>query len=177
MTDNNINQGIVYWITGLAGAGKTTIGRSLYRWLKQKHVNAVFLDGDVLRGVFGNSLGYSPDERLKLAMQYARLCKMLSDQGLVVVCATISMFPVVWEWNRHNISGYKEIYLRVPIQILINRDHKQLYSRALSGEIKYVTGIDIDINEPEFSDIIIENDGKKTTEEIVDELIYYFRGI
>ena len=61
--------GIVYWITGLSGAGKTTIGKLLYAKLKAKHGNTIFLDGDMLRKAFGDDLGYSEEDRRKCAMR------------------------------------------------------------------------------------------------------------
>ena len=70
----------VYWITGLSGAGKTSVGKLLYETMKQKYPNTVFLDGDVLREVFGNDLGYTREERIKCAMRYTRLCKMQLEQ-------------------------------------------------------------------------------------------------
>lgn len=63
----------VYWITGLSGAGKTTIGKLFYEELKTEHPNTVFLDGDMLRKVFGDDLGYTREERIKCAMRYSRL--------------------------------------------------------------------------------------------------------
>ena len=98
--------GIVYWITGPAGAGKTTIGKLLYEKIKETEPNTVFLDGDTLREVFGNDLGYSKEDRRKCAMRYSRLCAMLQSQGMNVICCTISMFDSVREWNRANISNY-----------------------------------------------------------------------
>ena len=152
----------LYWLTGLAGAGKTTIGRELYSLIKAKKSNVVFLDGDVLREVFGKNMDYSTNERIKIAFQYSRLCKLLTEQGIDVICATISMFKECWEWNRDNIPFYHEIYIRVPLDILIKRDQKQLYSRALNGEIQQVMGIDIPFDEPGKPDLIIDNDGSKT---------------
>ena len=70
----------VYWITGLSGAGKTTIGRLFYQKLKQDFPNTVFLDGDIMREVFGADLGYTEPERRKCAMRYARLCDMLKNR-------------------------------------------------------------------------------------------------
>jgi len=151
----------LYWITGLAGAGKTTIGRELYSLIKTKKSNVVFLDGDILREVFGKNMGYSTDERIKIAFQYSRLCKLLTEQGIDVICATISMFKECRQWNRDNIPCYHEIYIRVPLEILIKRDQKQLYSRALNGEIQQVMGIDIPFYEPERADLIVDNDGSK----------------
>ena len=90
----------VYWITGLAGAGKTTIGKLLYEKIREKESNTVFLDGDILREVFGNDLGYSKEDRRKCAMRYSRLCAMLQRQGMNVICCTISMLDSVRDWNR-----------------------------------------------------------------------------
>ena len=96
---------MMLWLTGLSGAGKTTIGTLLYQALRERKDNVVFLDGDQLRQVFGDDLGYAPDQRLKSAMRNARLCKLLAEQCLDVICCTISMFDSVRDWNRTNIPG------------------------------------------------------------------------
>src|ERR1700683_1573893 len=80
--------GNVYWITGLSGAGKTTIGRELWRRLRAASRSVIFLDGDVTREVIAEDLGHSTTHRRRSAMRNARLCKLLSDQGTDVVCAT-----------------------------------------------------------------------------------------
>ena len=113
--------GRVFWITGLSGAGKTTIGYLLYTKLKIQKNSIVFLDGDELRKIFGNDLGYSKEDRLKSATRNSRLCKLLSDQGIDVICCTISMFDTIREWNRQNIKNYFEIYLDVSLETLKNR--------------------------------------------------------
>jgi adenylylsulfate kinase len=154
-------RGTVFWLTGLSGAGKTTIGRLFHRELQKENRPVVFLDGDVLREVFGNDLGHSREERLKSAMRNSRLCKMLSDQGIDVVCATISLYRECQDWNRAHISGYHEIYLRVPMKVLVERDQKQLYSRALRGEVKDVMGVDLPVEEPRHPELIVENDGSE----------------
>lgn len=156
----------VYWLTGLSGAGKTTIGRELYTLLKNKESNVIYLDGDILREVFGVTDSYSSEERFKLAMQYSRLCKLLHDQETDVVCATISLFRECWNWNRKNMTGYKEIYIKVPMEILIERDQKGIYSRALKGDLDHVMGIDIPFSEPDCPDLIIENPGDKSPAEL-----------
>ena len=83
--------GTTYWITGLSGAGKTTIGKLLYKYIKRFKQNIVFLDGDILRQVY-QSEEYSTDARRKLAYQNARLCKMLNEQGVDVVICLIAMY-------------------------------------------------------------------------------------
>lgn len=157
--------GTVYWITGLSGAGKTTIGKLLYEKIKSEHPNTVFLDGDILRKVFGNDLGYSKEERRKCAMRYSRLCAMLQEQGMNVICCTISMFDSVREWNREHIHNYKEIYVKVSMETLKKRDQKGLYSGITEEEQKEIVGIHMEIEEPKCPDLILENDGKWTPKE------------
>lgn len=163
--------GRVYWLTGLSGAGKTTLGSGFFHHLKTIKPNVVYLDGDVLREVFGGTRGHTPEERKALAMSYSRLCKMLAEQGIDVVCATISLFHEVHDWNRTNLPSYTEVYIKVPIEVLIQRDQKQLYSRALRGEVEHVMGIDVAIEEPREPDIIIENSGTRPPEKVLEELI------
>lgn len=157
--------GTVYWITGLSGAGKTTIGSRLFARLKQDKSNVVFLDGNALREIFGNDLGHTIEDRRISAMRNARLCATLTAQDIDVVCATISMFHDCRNWNREHIQNYREIYLKVPMDILIQRDQFQLYSKTLNGEAGNVWGLDIDAEEPESPDLIIDNHGDMTPEQ------------
>lgn len=166
--------GIVYWITGLSGAGKTTIGRIFYTKFKEKYPNTVFLDGDMLRKVFGDDLGYSEEDRRKCAMRYSRLCAMLQEQGMNVICCTISMFDSVRDWNRKNIQNYKEIYVKVSMETLKRRDQKGLYSGATGEKQKEVVGIHLDIEEPKCPDLILENDGDRTPQEQVARILQYY---
>ncbi len=162
----------VYWITGLAGAGKTSIGTLLYEKIKQKYCNTVFLDGDVLREVFGNDLGYTREERIRCAMRYAKLCKMLQEQGMNVICCTISMFDEIRGWNRENVGCYREIYVRVSMEELTRRNQKHLYSS--SADNREVAGIQINIEEPKCPDMILENEGDVSVSVLVDRVIERF---
>ncbi len=166
----DMKPGRVFWFTGLSGAGKTTIGRLFFGLLRARNAAAVLLDGDILREVFGSDLGHSREDRLKSAMRNSRLCKTLSDQGIDVVCATISLFRECQEWNRAHLPGYHEIYLRVPMKVLLERDQKQLYSQALRGEVKDVMGVDLPVDEPVRPEFIIENDGSQPPEWIAEML-------
>ena len=161
-----VKPGRVYWITGLSGAGKTTIGTGLYQELRQRKKNVIFLDGDQLRQVFQNR-DYSLKGRELLAMQYSRLCHMLSEQGIDVICCTIAMFDSCREWNRKNIRDYFEVYLKVPIETLVERDQKGLYSGALKNEIHEVMGVNLEFAEPKHPDMVIKNDGEMLPETII----------
>ena len=103
------HKGTVYFFTGLSGAGKTTVGSLFYQRLKNTKPNAVYLDGDEIRVAFGEDVGYTNDERLRWAGRIFRVCRLLSDQGIDVVCCSIAMFDTVRRWNREHIPNYKEI--------------------------------------------------------------------
>jgi cytidine diphosphoramidate kinase len=152
--------GRVIWITGLSGAGKSTVSEILVERLLKDDPRTVFLDGDELRVVLAAASAVGADhertQRLELALCYARLCRLLASQGLTVVIATISLFREVHAWNRKNLPGYVEVYLRVPLEELRRRDPKGLYRRHLAGEVRNVAGLDFDIDEPVAPDILIE---------------------
>lgn len=160
----------VYWITGLSGAGKTTVGRMFYGKLKAESPGTVFLDGDELRRVFGDDLGYTKEDRRKCAMRYARLCAMLQGQGLNVVCCTISMFEGVREWNRENIPDYTEVYIEAPPDVLKRRNQKGLYHGVEKGTAENVVGMDMEAELPEKPDVVLINDGTRSPEELCKEL-------
>jgi adenylylsulfate kinase-like enzyme len=155
---------MLYFITGLSGAGKTTIGKALVAELNARgQNNVIFLDGDQIRWAFGEMFGYSNDDRKKLALSYPRICKLLTDQGFSVVFSTISMFNEVREWNRKTIENYLEIYLKVPLSILKERNQKGLYST----DTENLMGVSAEPELPQNPDIVIENDGRFSVEECV----------
>ena len=165
------NQTRVFWITGLSGAGKTTIGKALYTHLKSSNPAAMLLDGDKLREVMGGVFGYTVTERLKSAMCCARLCKLLAEQDLTVVCCTVSMFKEVWAWNRANIPGYTEVYIKVSSHVLMERDQKNLYSGVKNGVVSDVVGLDLLLDEPSAPDIVINNEGDISISECVEMIL------
>ena len=144
--------GQVIWITGLSGAGKTTVAEQLTLRIRELGLNPILLDGDVLRDLFKNtgaiSQTYNREARIKLALKYAHMCKILSSQGFTVVIATISMFREVYAWNRANLPNYFEVYLKVPLDELRLRDLKKIYKRYDAGELNNVAGLDLCIDEP-----------------------------
>ena len=158
-------KGTVYFFTGLSGAGKTTIGGLFYRNLKSKKSNVFLIDGDIARKVYLEDIGYDEADRLKGAKRTFRVCKMLADQGIDVVCCSICMYSEVRQWNRENIENYKEIYIKVKKETLLERNQKGLYT---SG--KNVVGVDLPFDEPTAPDIIIQNDGQETPENTVARL-------
>lgn len=166
------SSGTVYWITGLSGAGKTTIGKSLYEIIASEKQKIIFLDGDELRKVFGNDLGYSREDRIKCAKRYSRLCNLLASQGFDVICCTVSMFHEIRNWNRKQIKNYIEIYIKVSISTLEKRNQKGLYGDWKNGSQKNVVGLDLEVEYPEHPDFIIENNNNQSPYELANELWY-----
>ena len=126
-----MEKGTVYFFTGLSGAGKTTIGGLFYQRLRARKENVILLDGDMIRPVFCEELGYSSTDRLKTAKRIFRVCKMLADQGIDVVCCSISLYEEVRSWNREHIEHYREIYIRVKRETLLARNQKKLDRKSV----------------------------------------------
>lgn len=172
-------KGTVYFFTGLAGAGKTTIGGLFYQRLKEHSPDAILIDGDQDRLRAGHS---APDGTVLLEDRYTtearkagawwifQYCRDLTDQGKDIVICSISMYHEIRAWNRENIENYREIYLKVTRETLYKRDQKKLYS----SKTKNVVGVDLPWDEPGHSSIVIQNDGQETPEEIVGRLVQFF---
>ena len=131
----------------------------------------IFLDGDALRATIADDLGHGMSSRRQSAMRNARLCKLLAGQGFDVVCATISLFHEVQRWNRENIPGYREIYLRVPIDELRRRDSKGIYAESERAETCDVVGIDLPAEHPEAPDLVLDNYGGLDVGTAVDRIL------
>ncbi len=140
---------MVIWITGLSGAGKTTLATALYEAMKPRLPALVRIDGDEVRALFGNSLGFSePDRRLQI-QRLQSLATMLDGQGLVVIVAALYAHPELLAWNRDHFSDYFEIYLEASIDLVRSRDSKGLYAKAQAGEMADVVGVDVPWHAPD----------------------------
>jgi adenylylsulfate kinase-like enzyme len=169
--------GDIVWITGLSGAGKTTLATNLVKSMRNAGESIIFLDGDILREVFGhaeiNQDSHTRENRLKLAMRYSSLCQIIAKQGINVVIATISLFHEVHQWNRENLPNYFEIYLKVPIEELKRRDSKGIYGQYYKGLVKNVAGIDLPVDEPKSPDLVINYDQHKSSLVVANEILSF----
>lgn len=159
--------GTVFWITGLSGAGKTIVGKIVYERIKQVKDNVVFLDGDELRKTIAADLGYTQEERHESARRNTRLCKLLADQGIDVICCTICMFEDIRQWSRDNNENYLEVYLKVPMDVLKKRNQKNLYEDSQDE----LVGLGIEMEEPQHPELVFINDGNTAPEEIAGMIL------
>ena len=149
---------MVIWITGLSGAGKTTIANELANQIRQTGQSCINLDGDKIRQALADPhIGHDPESRLICAMRICRLAKMLEGEKVWVIVATMSLFPEVFKWNRKNFNKYIEVYVKVDLEILKQRDSKGLYSRAEKGEASDVAGVHFPFQAPENPDLVLGN--------------------
>lgn len=146
--------GCVIWITGLSGSGKSTLAKMLHARIRRHTPAVVLVDGDVFRSVFMASSTYSNHDRKRVAQDIGRLCKFLSDQGLIVVCAAMGLFHEVQQWNRENYARFFEVYLHADLDVLATR--KELYRKARTGEVTNVVGVDLPYEAPLHPDFTID---------------------
>jgi adenylylsulfate kinase-like enzyme/predicted MFS family arabinose efflux permease len=163
-------RGSVIWITGLSGAGKSTVAGELAARLRADGVDPVLLDGDQLRAALGaDGGGYDADSRRRLAFVYARLCRLLAEQGHTVVCATIALHHEVHAWNRANIPGYLEVFLDVPLEELRRRDFKGVY------EGQGAVGVGLEAEFPTAPDLTLRNFASVTAGSAGDAIYHLWR--
>jgi adenylylsulfate kinase-like enzyme len=148
---------MVIWIIGLAGAGKTSVGRALHALLQQHGRPIAFLDGDDVREMMDNDLGHTLEDRRRNGRRMSRISRYLDSQGMDVVCATLSQFDEHQRWNRANNSRYFEVFLDVPMSVLEARDQRGLYSGARAGTINNVVGVDMPFPPPKNPDMVFSN--------------------
>ena len=149
---------MIIWITGLSGAGKSTIAKEVVNNLRDSNQPCILLDGDKIRKAIEDPhVHYDYQSRLTCAKRISRLAQMLEQENIWVVVATISLFKDIHSWNRLNFKDYIEVYIRVNLEVLKERDSKALYSLANKGKISNVAGIHYQVQEPENPDLIIEN--------------------
>ena len=150
---------MVIWITGLSGAGKTSIGRAVLDLWRQDDPAVVLVDGDEVRRLLGLDRpdDYTPAGRRTVAERIIALCEWLDGQGIGAVCCTISSFPDLLRGNRDVFRDYFEVFVDVPVAIAEDRSAADLYGRARRGEVANVVGVDIPYTPPEAPDLVVDN--------------------
>ncbi|MFT4899929.1 MAG: adenylylsulfate kinase [Flavobacteriales bacterium] len=140
----NGHKGLVLWMFGLSGSGKSTIARALENDLYLRGIHSKLLDGDNLRSGINNNLSFSIEDRIENIRRAAEVSKLFMENGDVVICSLVSPTIEIREQARLIIGeeNFKEVYVNAPFDVCASRDVKGLYKKALAGEIKNFTGLD-----------------------------------
>ena len=162
---------MVISLIGLSSSGKSAVGEELVQRFKAQYPNTVLLDGDALRATIAPDLGHTYEDRRESEARRSKLCKLLADQGIHVVLAGLSNYPEWRQWCRDHIFEYFEVYLQVPMDVLIQRDRKGIYKQAQQGNLTNVVGIDIPFETPDNPDLTVDNTGEISINQVVRRIL------
>jgi adenylylsulfate kinase len=166
-------QGFTVWLTGLSGAGKSTIAERLSQEFERIGRVTDVLDGDVVRTHLSKGLTFSREDRDTNIARIAFVCSLLVRHGAAVISAAISPFAQARNDARKQIgNGFIEVYVRCSLDELVRRDVKGLYAKALRGEIANFTGVSDPYEAPEHPEIIVDTE-HETAEESVAKILAY----
>lgn len=158
---------MVIWITGLSGAGKTTLSNNIAKHYRYNNLPVLQMDGDELRKILDfQNTGYDRETRIKIGHIYSRMAKSISDQGFIVIVSVIGLFKEIFEQNRSILSPYFEIFLDTPMEELELRNSKKLYGKK--AKKKSVVGVDLEPEFPPQPNMHIKFDPQLTPEEVAE---------
>ena len=162
----NRNKGILFWITGLSGSGKTSIGKLISNRIKKKYGPTIVLSGDDIRNIY-EFKKYSWKERLLLGKKNGKLLKFITDQKINIIYSVVGLIDKLRAWNRKNIDNYVEIYIKSNI----NKNRKIKKKKFTMHKMGPIVGLNIKPEFPKNPNIIINNDYKKNLQQLANELI------
>ena len=172
----NAHKGAVIWLTGLSGAGKSTIATELERELFAMGLHTYVLDGDNIRHGLSANLGFSPEDRTENIRRVGEVAKLFADAGALVITAFISPYRDDRRLARSILKDgeFIEVYINAPLAICEQRDSKGLYKKARDGKIPNFTGVSAPYEPPERPEIEVRTD-RQTVAESVAQIIEYLR--
>ena len=160
----------VIWLTGLPCSGKTTIGKSLKKIIKD--TNIIHLDGDIIRDGLCKDLKFQYEDRAENIRRVAEISKLLIDQNCTVICSFVSPLKSIRKMAKNIIGeeNFKLVFVNAPILECFKRDVKGMYKKSENGEIENFTGVQSKYECPEDYDIMVETK-KETIEQSVNKII------
>ena len=172
------HRGRVAWLTGLSGAGKSTIASAAEQLLHEKGFRTYILDGDNIRHGLSKDLGFSVADRVENIRRIAEVSKLMMDAGIIVLTAFISPYRAERDMAKSlfEADDFLEIFVDTPLSVAEARDPKGLYKKARRGELPNFTGIDSEYEPPSHADLILNTETKSVEDcaiALVDKLISY----
>ncbi len=169
-----VKKGFVLWLTGLSGSGKSTLSNRIVERLRESDLPMELFDGDVIRTNLSKGLGFSKEDRNTNIRRIGFVVRLLARHGVVAIVAAISPYAAIRAELRELVeadgAGYFEVFMKCPLEVLIERDVKGLYKKALAGEIQNFTGVSDPYEEPENPEAVVESD-KDTVDAGVDRVL------
>tara|TARA_B100001057_G_scaffold288717_1_gene288823 strand:+ start:488 stop:997 length:510 start_codon:yes stop_codon:yes gene_type:complete len=165
MKKKNKNKGVLIWITGLSGAGKTSLANQIKKKIKENYGPTLLINGDDLRKIFKLNK-YDKSSRLKYVKQYSELVRFITNQGINVIFTVVGLFDSIRNWNRKNINNYIEIFVKADILQIKKKRKKKIYFKK-----KQIMGVQIKPEFPKKPDIILINDFKSNIKKLSKVLI------
>jgi bifunctional enzyme CysN/CysC len=169
---NNEHRSAVVWLTGLSGAGKSTIAKAVEKRLFDRDVQTMLLDGDNVRHGLSGDLGFSPRDRTENIRRVGEVARLFFEQGAVTFCSFISPYQEDRDRIRELLpeGRFFEVHVDCPLEVCKERDTKGLYKKAEEGEIANFTGVSAPYEEPEAPEVVVDSD-QNDVETCVDQII------
>lgn len=164
------HKGFTLWFTGLSGSGKSAIADEVAKILIHRDMKVERLDGDIVRESLTKDLGFTKEDRDKNIERVTFVAKLLSRNGVATIVSFISPYIERRDAARKETENFIEVYVKCPLEVLIERDVKGLYKKAMDGEIENFTGISHPYEEPENPEIVVNTD-KESLEESVGNVL------
>ncbi len=151
-----MREGFTIWFTGLTASGKTTVADIVARQLKERRYRVEVLDGDEVRRILSDGLGFTKEDRDRNILRIGYVCKLLTRNGVVAIAAAISPYRETRARVRREIRYFVEVHVDCPLEVCEQRDYKGVYRRCRSGEITHVCGLDDPYESPLKPDLLLE---------------------
>ncbi len=162
----NKNKGILIWITGYSGSGKTTIAKKIHKRITKELGKTLLISGDDLRKIFELNK-FTKKDRIANGIKFSKLCENITNQKINIIFAVVGLFKKIRNRNRRKIENYIEVYIKSDIKKIIRIGKKKIYNK----HTKNIVGKDINAELPKKPEIIIENNFKKSVSDLADQLI------